>query len=47
MAEKNVLEPYQERLLEETRELADKLNKLNIFMAGDLFPTLSRVKKVG
>ena len=45
MNEQQRLEPYQERLLEETRELAIKLNKLNIFIAGDLFPKLSRAKK--
>jgi len=37
--------PYQERLLEETREEAKKLNNLNKFMAGDIFPTLERAKK--
>ena len=36
---------YKTRLLEETRELATKLNKLNEFMAGDVFPTLPREKK--
>ena len=39
------MEQYQLRLLEETRELAIKLNKLNKFMAGDVFPTLPREKK--
>ena len=36
---------YQKRLLEETRDEADKLNKLNQFMAGDVFPTLDRKNK--
>ena len=39
------LEPYQQRLLEETREEANKLHKLNMFMHGDIFPTLPRRKK--
>ena len=33
------------RLLEETRETAGRLNKLNTFMAGDVFPTLARADK--
>lgn len=36
---------YQERLLEETRQTATRLNKLNTFMAGDVFPKLQRVEK--
>ena len=39
------IEDYQQRLLEETRYEATKLNKLNVFMAGDVFPTLPRAKK--
>lgn len=33
------------RLLAETRETADRLNKLNTFMAGDSFPKLPREDK--
>ena len=33
------------RLITEAREEAVKLNKLNQFMAGDVFPTLDRVDK--
>lgn len=35
----------QDRLLAETRETADRLNKLNAFMAGDFFPKLQREDK--
>ena len=34
-----------ERLLTETRETADRLNKLNAFMATDAFPKLTREDK--
>jgi hypothetical protein len=40
-----MLEDWKQRLLDETREEATKLNKLNEFMAGDVFPTLSREEK--
>lgn len=33
------------RLLNETRDLADKFNKLNVFMASPEFPGLPRVDK--
>jgi len=36
---------YRSRLLDETRTLAEKLNKLNLFMASDAFPKLPREKK--
>ncbi len=35
----------KERLLAETRENAERLNKLNTFMAGDAFPKLPREDK--
>lgn len=35
----------KDRLLAETRETADRLNKLNAFMAGDAFPKLPREDK--
>ena len=35
----------KERLLDETRQTADRLNKLNAFMAGDTFPKLPREDK--
>ena len=38
-------EEYIQRLLEETQQTAGRLNKLNQFMAGDLFPTLPREDK--
>jgi hypothetical protein len=34
-----------QRLLTETQETAGRLNKLNTFMAGDIFPTLAREDK--
>lgn len=34
-----------DRLLDETRETADRLNKLNTFMASDQFPNIDRVIK--
>ena len=40
-----MLPEWQMRLLNETRELATKLNKLNEFMNSDVFPTLSREEK--
>ncbi len=36
---------FKDRLLLETQELADKLNKLNYFMSSELFLGLSRVEK--
>ena len=39
------MKDYQKRLLEETRQEAIKLQKLNEFMSGDVFPTLPREKK--
>lgn len=33
------------RLLVETQETATRLNKLNAFMGGDIFPTLAREDK--
>ena len=39
------LNEWQQRLLDETRELARKLNKLNDFMSGDVFPRLDRKAK--
>jgi hypothetical protein len=33
------------RLLEETRNEATKLNKLNVFMASNEFPKLTRIEK--
>ena len=33
------------RLLAETRETADRLNRLNVFMASDAFPKLPREDK--
>ena len=36
---------FDEPLLDETRELASKLNKLNWYMANDEFPKLPRAKK--
>ena len=38
-------EEQKQRLLEETRETADRLNKLNLFMATDAFPKLPREDK--
>lgn len=35
----------KERLLDETRQTADRLNKLNTFMAGNAFPSLPREDK--
>ena len=35
----------RDRLLTETQETADRLNKLNAFMATDAFPKLDRVDK--
>ena len=34
-----------ERIIEEAQVVAGNLNKLNVFMAGDLFPTLPRDQK--
>ncbi|GEM_PF-3188837 len=34
-----------DRLLSETQETAERLNKLNQFMASDIFPTLPREDK--
>lgn len=34
-----------QRLLDETQQTANRLNKLNSFMAGDVFPTLAREDK--
>ena len=39
------MEDFKKRLLEETREEANKLNKLNQFLAGDIFSTLTREEK--
>ena len=39
------MEDFKQRLLEETQELATKLNKLNEFMASETFIKLSRVEK--
>jgi len=40
------MKPEQkERLLNETKETATRLNDLNKFMAGDIFPTLEREDK--
>ena len=39
------MEDFKDRLLVETQELAKKLNMLNVFMASDKFPTLSREEK--
>lgn len=39
------MEAYKQRLLDETREEAGKLEKLNTFMSGPIFPTLTRVEK--
>lgn len=36
---------YQTRLLTETQETADRLNKLNAFMGSDAFPKLYRAEK--
>ena len=33
------------RLLDETKETAGRLNKLNVFMASDIFPNLDREDK--
>lgn len=38
-------EAQRSRLLVETQETATRLNKLNAFMAGDVFPTLPREDK--
>jgi len=38
-------EDAENRLIEEARENANRLNKLNAFMAGDIFPTLERADK--
>ena len=35
----------KEKVLEEARELADRLNELNKYMSEDEFPKLSRVEK--
>ena len=35
----------KKRLLDETRETAERLNRLNAFMAGDAFPKLTRDAK--
>jgi len=35
----------QERLLSETQETAVRLNRLNVFMASDVFPKLEREDK--
>ncbi len=35
----------KDRLLQETRETAERLNKLNAFMATDAFPKLDRIDK--
>lgn len=40
-----MMKEFEKRVLKETQELANKLNKLHVFMAGDLFPKLDRVKK--
>jgi len=36
---------FEDRLVKETRELATKLNKLNVFMANESFYALNRVTK--
>jgi hypothetical protein len=38
-------EEAKNRLIDEAREAAKRLNKLNAFMAGDIFPTLERADK--
>jgi hypothetical protein len=38
-------EDQKARLLAETQETADRLNKLNAFMASDAFPKLPRIDK--
>jgi hypothetical protein len=38
-------EGQKSRLLAETQETADRLNKLNTFMASPIFPTLPREDK--
>ena len=38
-------ETFVDRLLIETRQVASNLNKLNAFMASDVFPTLDQVEK--
>lgn len=40
-----MLEEWKQRLLEETQEEADKLNKLNKFMSTEKFANLSREEK--
>jgi|LGVE01.1.fsa_nt_gb hypothetical protein len=39
------MEDFKQRLLDETRFEVDKLHKLQMFMAGDIFPTLTRIEK--
>lgn len=39
------MEDWKQRLLIETQETAGRLNKLNAFMAGEVFPTLPREDK--
>lgn len=41
----NKSETYKDRLLDETRQVTSNLNKLNAFMASDVFPTLDQVEK--
>jgi len=38
-------EEAKDRLLKETQETAERLNKLNAFMGSDKFPPLDRVNK--
>ena len=38
-------EEQKKRLLEETQQTAERLNKLNVFMASDTFPKLDREDK--
>jgi len=39
------MEDFKERLLNETQREANDLNKLNEFMASNIFPNLTRIEK--
>jgi len=36
------MQPYQERVVEEKRQLDEKTKRLEAFMGGDIFPTLPK-----
>ena len=41
-----ILEPYQQRVREEEGELTEKLNKLDAFLIGPIYPSLPRAEQM-